>query len=153
MNESGVASTDVVSLADQIAAKQQAISEAKAVILSRGARDHNGGWWSTNNAMTMSASVLLFGALIMLVLLYHIKTCDITDHESRIFIIVLVVVSAMFLVVSGYSDSQIAPVIGLLGTITGYVLRGSAHVEPPKQVTPIPPASPPPTSPQGVNVP
>ena len=142
MNESGVASTDVASLADQIAAKQQAISDAKAVILSRGARDHNGGWWSTNNAMTMSASVLVFGALIMLVLLYHIKTCDITDHESRIFIIVLVVVSAMFLVVSGYSDSQIAPVIGLLGTITGYVLRGSSNPpEPPKR---------PPTGPQGV---
>lgn len=152
MNESGVVS-DVVSLADQIAAKQQAISEAKAVILSRSTRDHNGGWWSTNNAMTMSASVLLFGALIMLVLLYHIKTCDITDHESRIFIIVLVVVSAMFLVVSGYSDSQIAPVIGLLGTITGYVLRGSTNTaEPPKPVIKAL-ASPPPTGPQGVQAP
>lgn len=147
MNETGVVS-DTVSLADQIAAKQQAISEAKAVIMSRGTRDHNTGWWSTNNAMTMSASVLLFGALIMLVLMYHIKKYDITDHESRIFIIVLVVVSAMFLVVSGYSDSQIAPVIGLLGTITGYVLRGVANPDPPKQVIVQSP-----TGPQGVQPP
>jgi membrane-associated HD superfamily phosphohydrolase len=146
MNDATVESG--VSLADQIAAKQQAISEAKAVILSRGARDHNGGWWSSNNAMTMSASVLLFGAIIMLVLLYHIKTCNITDHESRIFIVVLVVVSSMFLVVAGYSDSQIAPVMGLLGTITGYVLRGSAVAEPPKVVAPSPP-----NGPQGVQAP
>jgi membrane-associated HD superfamily phosphohydrolase len=144
MSDSAVESG--VSLADQIAAKQQAISEAKAVILSRGARDHNGGWWSTNSAMTMSASVLLFGAVIMLVLLYHIKTCNITDHESRIFIIVLVVISSMFLVVAGYSDSQIAPVMGLLGTITGYVLRGVANPDPPKIVVP-------PTGPQGVQAP
>jgi len=142
MNESSVVSSDV-SLADQIAAKQQAISEAKAVILSRGARDHNGGWWSTNNAMTMSASVLMFGALIMLVLIYHIKKFDITDHESRIFIIVLIVISALFLVVAGYSDSQIAPVMGLLGTITGYVLRGVANPDPPKQESnPSPPSGP-----------
>ena len=31
-------------------------------------------------------------------------------------------VFAIFLVVAGYSDQQIAPVIGLLGTIAGYLL-------------------------------
>jgi hypothetical protein len=116
-------------LADQIALKKQDLQDARVAIDSRGDRDHQTGWWSTGNAMTMSASVLLFGLVVLLVLVYQIKRYAISEHESKLFIIVLVVVSALFLVVSGYSDSQIAPVMGLLGTIVGYILRGSQ--EPP----------------------
>ncbi len=34
----------------------------------------------------------------------------------------LVITAGLFLVVTGYSQAQIAPMIGLLGTIAGYLL-------------------------------
>jgi membrane-associated HD superfamily phosphohydrolase len=153
MNESVLVSTDT-SLADQIAAKQQAIQEAKTALLSKTGHDYNGGWWSTNNAMTVSSEVLLFGLIVMLTLVQRIKKNDISDHQGRLFIIVLVVISSLFLVVVGYSDSQIAPVMGLLGTIVGYVLRGIANPEsgPPNR-QPEPPTPVNPTGPKGVQGP
>ncbi|MFI5304451.1 MAG: hypothetical protein ACHQYP_06610 [Nitrospiria bacterium] len=40
----------------------------------------------------------------------------------RTFGTVLIIISAIFLVVVGYNDTQISPVMGLLGTIAGYLL-------------------------------
>ena len=42
-------------------------------------------------------------------------------------IIPMVVMSAVFLVVAGYDDQQIAPAMGLLGTVVGYVLGTSLN--------------------------
>jgi ABC-type xylose transport system permease subunit len=44
----------------------------------------------------------------------------------RAFALVLIIVAAVFLIVAGYTEQQIAPVMGLLGTIAGYLL-GSRH--------------------------
>jgi hypothetical protein len=55
------------------------------------------------------------------------------------FALPLIVLSEVMLVIAGFSDAQIAPVIGLLGTISGYLLRSRD----PKQEPP-PPAVPPP---------
>lgn len=40
----------------------------------------------------------------------------------RIVGITLVIVAGLFLITAGYSESQSAPMIGLLGTIAGYLL-------------------------------
>jgi hypothetical protein len=80
------------------------------------------GWWSTDNAMTMSVGILLFGVVIIALATYLIRRGTATDSVLKIFGAILIVVSAIFLVVAGYSDQQIAPVIGLLGTIAGYLL-------------------------------
>ena len=80
------------------------------------------GWWSTHDAMTISASVLLFGGLIMVLvtaLLYKGKSAD---DVLKIFGTIIIIIFAAFLVVAGYTDQQISPVIGLLGTIAGYLL-------------------------------
>ena len=72
--------------------------------------------------MTISASILIFGALIMClatILLYKGKSAD---EVLKLFGTIIIIVSAVFLVVAGYTDTQIAPVIGLLGTIAGYLL-------------------------------
>ena len=83
---------------------------------------NNEGWWSVYDAMTISASILIFGALIMClatILLYKGKSAD---EVLKLFGTIIIIVSAVFLVVAGYTDTQIAPVIGLLGTIAGYLL-------------------------------
>lgn len=79
-------------------------------------------WWSTTNAMTMSATVLAFGLIVIFLATYLIRHGKNTEAVLRIFGTILIVVVAVFLVVAGYSDTQIAPVMGLLGTIVGYLL-------------------------------
>lgn len=44
------------------------------------------------------------------------------EQILRTFGILIIVFASVFLVIAGYSDTQITPVIGLLGTIAGYLL-------------------------------
>jgi glycerol uptake facilitator-like aquaporin len=79
-------------------------------------------WWSNQNAMTMCTVILVFGLLVMVqASLLALRRLD-KDTILKVVVIPMAVVSAIFLVVAGYSDSQIAPAMGLLGTIVGYVL-------------------------------
>jgi hypothetical protein len=41
---------------------------------------------------------------------------------TKLFIIVVVVGGSLFLLTAGYSQDQMTPIIGLLGTIVGYAL-------------------------------
>ena len=88
-------------------------------------------WWSTRNAMTMSAALLVFGVVVLLLATYLIKVRKSSEAVLRIFGTILIIVIAVFLVVAGYSDTQIAPVMGLLGTIAGYLLGKESKEKPP----------------------
>jgi hypothetical protein len=79
-------------------------------------------WWSVTNAMTISSVVLLFGLLVILLATYLIRSGINTEAVLRIFGTILIIMVSVFLVVAGYTDTQIAPVMGLLGTIVGYLL-------------------------------
>jgi hypothetical protein len=82
-------------------------------------------WWSVDDAMTISSVVLGFGLVITLVAASLVKHG--TSHNSvlRVFGTILILVFSVFLVVAGYDDKQIAPVLGLLGTVAGYLLGKS----------------------------
>lgn len=84
-------------------------------------------WWSTTNAMTISTTVLAFGVIVILTIAYLIQRGRDPDQLLKIFGTTLIVVMAVFLVVAGYSDQQISPVIGLMGTIAGYLLGRSSN--------------------------
>jgi hypothetical protein len=79
-------------------------------------------WWSVPDAMTISVTVLVFGLLVILLATYLIRAGKNTEAVLRIFGTILIVMVAVFLVVAGYTDAQIAPVMGLLGTFAGYLL-------------------------------
>ncbi len=88
-------------------------------------------WWSVADAMTISSAVLIFGSIIMLLATYLLHKGKNADEVLKLFGTIIIIISAVFLVVAGYTDTQIAPVIGLLGTIAGYLLgRRSAEVPP-----------------------
>lgn len=72
--------------------------------------------------MTMSAVVLAFGLLVMLIGGYLAARRLNTEVVLKVVVIPMVIMSAVFLVVAGYDDQQIAPAMGLLGTVVGYVL-------------------------------
>jgi hypothetical protein len=79
-------------------------------------------WWSTTNAMTMSAAVLVYSLAVMLLVFLLIKAGHRSEYLLRVFGTIMILTASTFLVVAGYSNDQIAPVTGLLGTIAGYLL-------------------------------
>jgi len=79
-------------------------------------------WWSTANAMTVSSIVLLFGLSSLIIAAMLMKRTQVTtDGILKVFGMVLLIFSAVFLVVAGYTERQIGPVLGLLGTIAGFI--------------------------------
>ena len=71
----------------------------------------------------LSISVLLFGLLIIFTEIYLIKVKNFGPEQSIKFVVVtLIIFSALFLITAGYSNDQIAPAMGLLGTVAGYLL-------------------------------
>lgn len=72
--------------------------------------------------MTISSVVLVFGVFVLLLATYLIRIGKNSEPVLRIFGTILIIVISVFLVVAGYTSNQIAPVMGLLGTIAGYLL-------------------------------
>ena len=84
-------------------------------------------WWRADEAMTISSVVLIFGVVILFLIAWVMrKTVLSPDSVLRVFGTIIIIISSIFLVVSGYSDQQIVPVIGLLGTVAGYLLGKSS---------------------------
>ena len=94
--------------------------------------EHSAGktsWWSPNDAMTISASVLVFGLIVMVLASRALQKGIPAALVMRLFGMLTIVVMAVFLVVAGYDSQQIAPVTGLLGTLAGYLLGKSSGAE------------------------
>ena len=73
----------------------------------------------------LSAMVLIFGLIVIFLeyLVFTKNNLKITSYNVlSIFTITLIVIGTMFLLTSAYSVRQIAPAMGLFGTIAGYLL-------------------------------
>ncbi|WP_444904763.1 hypothetical protein ACJJIU_08165 [Microbulbifer sp. CnH-101-E] len=81
------------------------------------------------HSQTSSLAVLLIGILFALIVAYLISKDKNPGDVLRACGTILIIISAIYLVVAGYSEEQIAPVIGLLGTIAGYILGKSTGRE------------------------
>ena len=88
-------------------------------------------WWTTTSAMTMSAAVLVFGLITLALASYVVRKGLQWEAVLKIFGMVLIIVMTVFLIVAGYDDKQVAPAMGLLGTIAGYLLGKEVSKEPP----------------------
>jgi RsiW-degrading membrane proteinase PrsW (M82 family) len=71
----------------------------------------------------LSLIVLGFGffALLVEVWLIYKKRID-QDNIIKFVVVTLIITATLFLITAGYSNNQIAPAMGLLGTIAGYLL-------------------------------
>jgi hypothetical protein len=106
----------------KLAALDRQIAAQRADLKSSTETPSTNEWWSTTNAMTMSAVVLFFGVLVLFMAYQLLKAGKSAEAVLRIFGTILIVFLAVFLVVAGYSNTQITPVMGLLGTVAGYLL-------------------------------
>jgi hypothetical protein len=68
-------------------------------------------------------AVLVFGLLLGFVSLLVMRHRTLPVEEViRLSAMILIVTGTLFLVTAGYSAEQIAPALGLLGTVAGYML-------------------------------
>jgi len=87
--------------------------------------------WTPELVCKLSLGIGTFALLSFALVAFLIWQKKNAEQVLRTFGILVVIFAAVFLVVAGYSDTQITPVIGLLGTIAGYLL--GRKIEPTKQ--------------------
>ncbi|HJQ38194.1 MAG TPA: hypothetical protein VKB93_13745 [Thermoanaerobaculia bacterium] len=78
--------------------------------------------WYARNFLPLSIAVLVFGVIVLVLMAWTLRHTRKPQSILSFFGVPLIIVAAVFLVVAGFSDKQISPVIGLLGTIAGYLL-------------------------------
>ena len=78
--------------------------------------------WSSNLVIHLGYMTLGFASIMLLISMQMGRNGMSTNSILRINGLILVVTSAVFLVIIGYSQEQISPVIGLLGAVAGYLL-------------------------------
>jgi hypothetical protein len=73
----------------------------------------------------------LFGVVVILLFLVNVRRIENrrTEDVARPVIVVTLIVGGLILVTAGYSNEQIAPAFGLLGTIAGYILGRMSRPE------------------------
>lgn len=81
--------------------------------------------WTPRETMMMSGAALSYSLIVLLVAAAIAKGLKTPEQAIRLFTVVLIINSAVFFIVAGYSSQQIAPAFGLLGTMAGYVLGKS----------------------------
>jgi len=73
----------------------------------------------------LSLGVLLFGLILCLaeiIVIFKKKEVCWDPSAFRVFGLTLIIISGVFLITAGYSEYQIASMMGLLGTVAGYLL-------------------------------
>jgi hypothetical protein len=79
--------------------------------------------WKTT-ARQLGITLLVFASVVFIGQFYLIaksrKGWD--DRSFKAFGLTLILITSMFLVLLGFDDKQLAPMIGLLGTLAGYIL-------------------------------
>ncbi|MEP6669885.1 MAG: hypothetical protein ABJF10_12075 [Chthoniobacter sp.] len=107
------------------AKKAMGVKEKKAgtdTDASEGDEEESNQPWNAKLVKFLSVSILAFGAAVLGMMTYLVMQNKDSGAVLRLFTVPLVIVASVFLVVAGFTNQQITPVVGLLGTIVGYIL-------------------------------
>lgn len=107
----------VAELERKVSAAEAAVEATKQIVAPS-----TDAIWDKQTVLTLSIAILIFGLFALFIVTYLLKTKPLSPILLPAFALPLIIISAIFLVVTGYSQEQIAPVIGLLGSIAGYLL-------------------------------
>jgi hypothetical protein len=81
------------------------------------------------NVLPLTGGVFVLAIVVFSLATYLIRKGVPSGSILKVFGTILIIFAAVFLMVAGYSDTQVAPVIGLLGTIAGYLLGKSTTAD------------------------
>lgn len=104
---------------------QESVPTANVVFAGRPKPSNRVTGSLTNREVFLSSGVLLLG--IFVISLQHISLRQSKDRVAPkdvllVYVVSLVVVGTLFMISAGWSSSQIAPALGLFGTLIGYLL-------------------------------
>ncbi|MDF0487818.1 hypothetical protein PX554_06725 [Sphingomonas sp. H39-1-10] len=125
------ADPDIVALQASVDNATNALEAAAVTATSGHTQAPPKVWWNTQNAMTISSAVLLFGVVVIALAAFTAPKETSVEGRLRFFGTIMIITMATFLVVAGYDDKQIAAPLGLLGTIVGYLLGRETSTRPP----------------------
>ncbi|HEY4327479.1 MAG TPA: hypothetical protein VGN20_26075 [Mucilaginibacter sp.] len=76
-----------------------------------------------NATIYLPLGLLIFSLILILAILLFLYKLDkgFGNYAFQTIGLILVVTAALFLIVTGYDKDQITPIIGLLGTIVGFI--------------------------------
>lgn len=78
----------------------------------------------------LTVALLIFAFAIFVLYYFLFIRKEISSYQiTRMSLITLIIVATLILIITGYDSEQIAPAIGLLGTIAGYLLGKSQAEE------------------------
>jgi hypothetical protein len=87
----------------------------------------NGSAWNQELVTNLSIGVLVFAGVVLIAASVLLCRQRATAGEvMRFFGIVLIITFSTLLVIVGYSNEQLTPIIGLFGAIAGYLLGKEA---------------------------
>lgn len=87
-------------------------------------------WEQALKAKLLTIVIIAFGLIVFVfqtVVLYKSRDEIISEQMLTISTVTLVIIGGLLLITAGFSSQQISPVVGLFGSILGYVL-GKRHV-------------------------
>lgn len=77
----------------------------------------------TTLELWLSVAVLAFGLAVVIGQIYLFQQREEAVSEAMKYLsVTVIIVGGLFLVTAGYGNDQIAPIIGLMGTIAGYLM-------------------------------
>lgn len=86
----------------------------------------------SNREFVLTLAIIAFG--IIVIFFQYILLRSVVENKtaeiSKTFIVSLIIIGTLALITSGFTNEQIAPALGLFGTIAGYLLGRSERRSP-----------------------
>jgi hydrogenase/urease accessory protein HupE len=72
--------------------------------------------------LKLTLVIFVFGIAALVVFYLLLKAERSTPFTLRLYVVMLIVFGTLLVVSSGYSSEELTPVVGLFGTIAGYLM-------------------------------
>jgi len=89
-------------------------------------------WLNLNieqQSLFLSVLIVIFGCVIIWAANKQMSSGSNPDSVLKVFGGISIVILSVLLIAAGFSDQQISPVIGLLGTMAGYILGKNSSIK------------------------
>jgi len=84
-------------------------------------------------SLSLSVLIVIFGFVIIWAANKQMSSGSNPDSVLKVFGGISIVILSVLLIAAGFSDQQISPVIGLLGTMAGYILGRTSSINKKRQ--------------------
>jgi hypothetical protein len=92
----------------------------------------------------LGGSILLFCLLVLVIAAWLLRGKNVDSQIiMKMFGLILILCLSVFLMVTGYGQAQLTPIVGLFGTVAGYLLAKDARPQADANAAPQAPPAPP----------